>query len=298
MMTFKDYLQKEDCASSTIESYSRSITKCELWCKHHNHTYEDIDYKSCIAYLGYLQQPKHGKSLTKVTVRSELGAVKVFFNYRIDAGIRFDNPMENIIIRGISRAVNHDLLEADELEDIYYSYETDNIIFPQCPSVAIRNKVMTGLIVYQGLNATSLKTLRYEHLNLSKGSIYIPSTRKTNSRTLELKPQQMLPLWRYLEKDREILQEKINCHTEGLFPVKGERFFLVNPLFAELKKLNHKVKNAKQIRASVITNWLKHFNIREVQYMAGHRYISSTERYLQDDLESLHDYIENLHPIS
>ena len=23
--------------------------------------------------------------------------------------------------------------------------------------------------------------------------------------------------------------------------------------------------------------WLKHYNIREVQYMAGHRYISSTE---------------------
>lgn len=43
--------------------------------------------------------------------------------------------------------------------------------------------------------------------------------------------------------------------------------------------------------------WLKHYNIREVQYMAGHRYISSTERYQQDDLESLHELIESLHPI-
>ena len=31
--------------------------------------------------------------------------------------------------------------------------------------------------------------------------------------------------------------------------------------------------------------------------MAGHRYISSTERYLQDDLESLQEMIERLHPV-
>jgi len=31
--------------------------------------------------------------------------------------------------------------------------------------------------------------------------------------------------------------------------------------------------------------------------MAGHRYISSTERYVQDDLENLHEMIESFHPI-
>ena len=55
--------------------------------------------------------------------------------------------------------------------------------------------------------------------------------------------------------------------------------------------------STKQIRASVITHWLSQYNIREVQYMAGHRYISSTERYQQDDLENLHELIESLHPI-
>ncbi|WP_299213255.1 hypothetical protein [uncultured Dokdonia sp.] len=39
-------------------------------------------------------------------------------------------------------------------------------------------------------------------------------------------------------------------------------------------------------------------NIREVQYMAGHRYISSTERFLQDDIENLQEMIDNLHPIN
>ena len=51
-------------------------------------------------------------------------------------------------------------------------------------------------------------------------------------------------------------------------------------------------------RASVITNWLGHYNLRKVQYLAGHRYISSTERYLQDDLENLHEIVNNFHPIN
>ncbi|MDB2520732.1 hypothetical protein N9X09_00715 [Flavobacteriaceae bacterium] len=63
------------------------------------------------------------------------------------------------------------------------------------------------------------------------------------------------------------------------------------------KRINHTVKNSLQIRASVISNWLKNYNIREVQYMARHRNISSSERYLQDDLESLQEKIESLHPV-
>ena len=108
----------------------------------------------------------------------------------------------------------------------------------------------------------------------------------------------MMSLLRYLERDREILQEKINCHNEGLFPIKDDRFYIANTLFKELRKFNHKVKNVKQIRASVPTYWLDCYNIREVEYMAGHRYISSTERYVQDDLENLHELIESLHPIN
>ena len=229
----------------------------------------------------------------------QLGALKIYFNYLIDQEQRFDNPIENINIRGVKRTLNHNLLEPEELEDLYYSYKTERIEFPSSPSVAIRNKVITGLMVYQGLNATALKSLTIENIRLEKGVLYIPSTRKTNSRTLELKSWQILPLVQYLEKHREILQEELKNYSQALFSLNSDRFDIITlHLFKRLKRINHKVTNVKQIRASVITNWLKTYNIREVQYMAGHRYISSTERYLQDDLENLHELIENLHPIS
>jgi integrase/recombinase XerD len=65
----------------------------------------------------------------------------------------------------------------------------------------------------------------------------------------------------------------------------------------KLKKLNRNIESVQQIRTSVITHWLKHYNLREVQYMAGHRYVSSTEAYLINDLDDLQEDINKYHPI-
>jgi len=89
--------------------------------------------------------------------------------------------------------------------------------------------------------------------------------------------------------------------------VVSERVFVPNnkrlentvcSVFKQLKKSNQKVLNIRQVRASVIVLWLKQYNLRKVQIMAGHKYISSTEKYIQDDLENLHDIVDKLHPIS
>ena len=299
MVSYRDYLQRENYAKTTVTSYLRCQFLFTEWCEQKNHESQAIDYKSCVAYIKHLQRSKKGKTISKSTINHQIGALKIYFNYLIDQEERFENPIQNINIRGVKRTLNHNLLEFEELEDLYYSYKTERIEFPSSPSVAIRNKVITGFMVYQGLNTTALKSLTVDNIQLEKGTLYIPSTRKTNSRTLELKSWQILPLVQYLEKHRELLQEELKNHTQALFPLNSDRFDIITlHLFKKLKRSNHKVTNLKQIRASVITNWLTTYNIREVQYMAGHRYISSTERYLQDDLENLHELIENSHPIS
>ena len=293
MKGYKDFLTKEGYARTTISSYIRIADNFTIWCDTKNYAPITIDYKACLEYVKKLQQ----SSVSKKTIKHQIGALKIFFNYLIEDNYREDSPVDSINIRGVKRILNHNLLEFEELEDLYHSYETENITFPNCPSVAMRNKVVTGFMVYQGMNATALKSLQYDHINIDKGTVYIPSTRTTNSRTLELKSWQIIPLIQYMEKDRELLQEKIGCYSQALFPLNIDRFYILYEVFKELKKFNHNVKNVNQIRASVLTFWLSHYNIREVQNMAGHRYISSTERYVQDDLENLHESIENLHPI-
>jgi len=298
MKHYDEYLREQDYAKTTINSYLIAKSRFIEWCDSKGYEVESIDYKSCLEYVKKIQRTRNGKMPSKSTVRHQIGALKIYFNYLIDENYRGDNPMENMNVRGVKRTLNHNLLEFEELEDLFYSFPTRNIELPSSPQVAIRDKVITGMMVYQGLNATALKTLKMEHINLERGKIYVPSTRKTNSRELEIKSPQILSLAEYINVSREAIQNSIGCHSEAFIPQNSDRFAVTYWLFKKLRRINHNVKDAKQIRASVITYWLQHHNIREVQYMAGHRYISSTERYVQDDLESLQEVIETLHPIN
>jgi site-specific recombinase XerD len=56
--------------------------------------------------------------------------------------------------------------------------------------------------------------------------------------------------------------------------------------------------SVKQIQASVITYWLKEYNLRQVQYFAGHKYVSSAERYQLNHLDNLQKRLEKLHPLN
>jgi len=69
-------------------------------------------------------------------------------------------------------------------------------------------------------------------------------------------------------------------------------------MFDQLKRLNPKVINAKQIRNSVITNWLRQNNLRQVQYLSGHKYVSSTQRYQVNNLDDLQNELQQHHPMS
>lgn len=45
-----------------------------------------------------------------------------------------------------------------------------------------------------------------------------------------------------------------------------------------------------------LKHWLTQYNKREVQYKAGHKYISSTEQYVLQEMGSLTDQLAKYHP--
>ncbi len=294
-MDYKTYLQKENYSKTTINSYTKGAQVFIKWCNRNHTTVDLIDYKTILKFIKYLQR----KNNTKKTIKHKIGTVKIYFKYLLSENYRVDNPIENINIKGVKRIINYNLLEADELEDLYYSFETENIVDKYHKLTAKRNKIIVGLMVYQGLNTTELIHLELEDLQLYKGKIYIKSGTRSNSRTLELKSWQVIELLEYIKEIREEIKMRRKVESERVFIPNNARLGnTIQFILKKLKRINHKVKNSNQIRASVITNWLKQYNLRQVQVLAGHRYISSTERYLEDDLESLHEIVNNFHPIS
>lgn len=99
---------------------------------------------------------------------------------------------------------------------------------------------------------------------------------------------------------RDKLKPNSDLSTEA--SAKADKLFtarchdIVQHLIEELKGINPQIKNAQHIRASVILYWLKQYNKRQVQYMAGHKYIDSTERYAMQQTDTLKDQLAKHHP--
>lgn len=68
------------------------------------------------------------------------------------------------------------------------------------------------------------------------------------------------------------------------------------PLTAQIKSIDKQFINFTQIRASIITFWIKTQGLRKAQHLAGHSAITTTEKYVSNDLEGLTDDINKLHP--
>ena len=105
-------------------------------------------------------------------------------------------------------------------------------------------------------------------------------------------------LTKYIQSTRaQILNqrenEKLIVHYGSANHIRN----ILRTLYERLEKKHERFKSIRQIRASVISNWLKNYNLREVQYMAGHKYVSSTERYLESRIEELQQRLDELHPM-
>ena len=106
------------------------------------------------------------------------------------------------------------------------------------------------------------------------------------------------------ETRKEILQRRKETEAPGgtnqlFIGVAGSAGInsVMKSVIEQLRKQQPKLKKTEQIRASVITHWLKQYNLRKAQYMAGHRYVSSTEKFKINDLEGLTEDVKKFHPI-
>jgi len=286
---FESYLRKEGQRFNTIRSNRGPVGRFLDWVAHEQIYYLQVSYTDLLAYINY--NKKQGN--TKSTINKKLLAIKHFYNHLQQSGKVKSNPCEELRIKGIIKRQPHDLLEWEDLEHLYKNYPTSNI-------TGKRNKAIIGMMIYQGLNSGEVASLELNDVNLEEGTIYIPQVSRSNSRILKLESFQVLQLQKYITQVRPVLLALTEKESANLFVSTGDGYRLDNSLVRLMRaarKVNPKVTHPKQIRASVITYWLKTHNIRQVQYMAGHRYISSTEHYRIDLLETLQEQIDQLHPL-
>ena len=303
---FTDYLLQKGYSTNTIERYEKDVDKFKLWVKQENQSLESIRQGDI---LFYIQSKKSTNSQRSISVI--INSIKHYYNYLIALNISVENPARQIQIKGVKRKVLYHIIKKEELEKLYNDFETldyENIKdknknqnwFINSVLANKRDKVILGLIIYQGLGTAELSRLKVNDLKLREGKIFVAGTRRSNERELKLEAHQIMDMMEYKLKIRDKILKIKKQNNDNLLISTGSSNRLSNSIQSLMKKLreyNSKITSLKQIRTSVITHWLKIHNLRQVQYMAGHRYVSSTEAYLINDLEDLSEEIEKHHPI-
>ena len=303
---FSEWLTIKGFTSSTVQGLTKTVNAFLNWIDPQNIEAENVSYNDVLGYINY-KKKQGNKPRTLILI---VNALNHFYRFLQSEHQLNENPASNVQIKGIKRKVLQEILTPEELETIYKSYSIEKRAYEQGKKVPPqannelarkRNKIILGLIIYQGIRTEELAKLELQDLQLREGKINIQRSKRTECRILKLESHQIYDLMDYVHTIRKQILEATKKESTKVFISVGTSLNFHNIMQKLVKSIqvnNKKIKDIKHIRTSVITNWLKVHNLRRVQYMAGHRYVSSTEAYQINNIEELQDDIKKYHPIN
>ncbi len=301
---FQEYLYLARLSDTSQKLAIKNVTYFMAWTEKENMQLQMVGYNDILAYMNHCQK----KGQSQRTVQIAVNNLKHYYAFLVQQREVTENPCTNIIVQGIKRRSLYEPLTPEELRLLYTSYRTEplhNTSDTKLPPQALntlarkRNKIVLGLLVYQGLRTEEVSRLHVCDVQIHSGSIFIEAAKKSESRTLPFDIAQVADMIEYLNTIRPHMLQLTGIKTNSLFITTGAGTTLDNVMqriVKEIKAHHTYIENMKQLRASVISNWLKVHDIRKVQHMAGHRFVSSTERYILNNLDDLKRDIIRFHP--
>lgn len=313
MRSYHNYLKNKGFAISTIIQHERNISLFFPWLSANSIDIKRCNYSELVRFIDESLSSNLILQKKRSHINRILTSITYYFDYLSERNPSVLNPAKNIRIRNNNKRLVHDLLDYNELMTLHKRY------IPETPRY-VRNQVIFGFLICQGMTVQELHNLKLNDLNLREGSILIRgdnprALRKgTTSRKLPLEAVQVIDLLEYLKNIRPKILIGKYLKTSGRKPKRGNRKrrtdqvllsmngspYLKNSLhhlFIDLKRSSLQIRSARQLRQSLIAHWLTQFNLRKVQYMAGHRYVSSTEWYKGSNLDELKREINLFHPL-
>jgi site-specific recombinase XerD len=305
------YLQSKNLAPATINCYIHNLSLFLTWIdKEEMH----VTKPDVLKYLEYLNTKRQQQNITR---RNALIAINHYFMFLLSEQQVASNPASLIKIRGTKKKHLYKTYSPEALEQLFDNYyllfikNYDDTHMPknqrrQSFLSRQRNAALLSLFIYQGIKTNEVENLLLQDIDFTKATIKIKGgTKKGSERTLPLKASQIGLLLNYVNQIRP--QFFTYCkESEKLFfalPASGKAstenqklLHVFKPLTKQLKDIDRSFTDFRQIRASVITTWLKTEGLRKAQYLAGHRRINSTEEYLPNEIEGLTEDITKFNP--
>jgi len=310
---FIKYLESRDLAQATIKKHLKYTEQFFKYVKK-----EDIQITKpdVLKFLEYL---KNGRNLENAHRNEFLTSLNHYFTFLYKENAITENPCWFLKIQGTRKKKLHKIYTPEELEqlfDNYYVLFVKNYDYSgkqwREHSKALskltkeRNVLILSILIHQGATTNEIKKIEVKDIDFIKATIKIRGGTILNNRILPLKASQIGLIMHYIQNIRPQFSKYQATESEKLIlslPAPGTEktdggtfHYTFVSLVNHLKIIDKQFLNLVQVRTSVITNWLKTEGLRKAQYMAGHRYICTTENYLPNNLDGLIDDINKLHP--
>ena len=292
MKCFGVWLTERYYSEKCIKDFLMRIGLFLGWLQLQKLTLETIDYKDLLNYIGHLQNQEKSKTSINTTLR----AIEHYYTF---LGIK--NIALNVRLRGTYQEQIL-LLTQEELNTIYNNYQNTT----KHGYFKYSNKLILGLMIYQGLDKQDIMNLELNDVDLEKGVIKVPGgIRRKNDRILQLEAHQIIPFNDYITNFRGIGRNgKVSIEeSEKLFhPNVNKEQRIHDQLKALAKTIREQnpdlnFKRLTQLKQSRIGIWIDLYGLRKAQYLAGYKDVGNIEKYRNKDMKNLSKQIEMFHPL-
>lgn len=285
---FIDYLRyTKNASASTVSSYKRDLQKLETYLTEHGVCeVENITSTNLNSYVLYLEK----QGLSTATVSRNVASMKAFFHYACNKRKIDNDPTESIKAPHIEK----------KMPDILSMEETIRLL--EQPSAntpkSMRDRAMLELLYATGIRVTELITLRLSDINLVLN--YIICRDDERERVIPFGENAKYAIERYLKYGRGFLLKGedseflfVNC-SGSLMSRQG--FWKLLKQYAvkagiELDITPHTLRHS--FAAHLVQNGA---DLKAVQEMMGHSDISTTQMYVNLNLERVRRVYKEAHP--
>lgn len=284
---FQKYMESHGHIKEVVKTYRGGIRRF----LENNPWGDRYKYKDVLDYLEKVNRSPLSLSARK----SILIYLKKYYDYLLEIGYRQDHPCRTLNLQGkIDKSIIHsDLISMAELEPLV-DVPTEHVRIRDC------YRAFMSLLVYQGLSSPEITRLSTKSIDLDKGLVHIKGGDLLMSRTLELHPKQYEIMDTYIHESREM---HFSPKSDNLFFSLMRTNLRVESIRGRVECLQPMVPGKRltprTIRDGVISYWLNDLKVPldQVQLMAGHRWISSTERYVKVSAEEQQEMLKKFHPM-
>lgn len=266
---FIDHLRGLNRSPSTVVAYSKDIEQLtEHLFKQGLELVHEIEVDHLRNFMGNLSE----QGYTNKSVSRKTNSTKTFFRYLIE---------EEVIKENVADDLKHPKVEIKApriLSRLEYGALRD------AARGDTRTFAIIEVLLQTGIRISELSGIRMDHVEITEdktaGSLNVPERRRHSSRSIPLNEAAVKAIHEYLEEKPEVET------SEHLFITKTGNPLLVRNIRATLTRFFDKagVEDAtvNDLRHTFVAHHLAQgTSLQTVSKIAGHKRVSTTERYLE-----------------